>query len=97
MIDLDKMLNKAYINTSGTIIPKYNGPFGSRYTSNEPHFQFVALLETPLWTSELGDWLLCNVGKNHETWEWWFDTGAQKWKFEFENEEDKVKFILRWL
>ncbi len=65
----------------------------SRYLSTEPHFPFVVSISNFNWTINIERWLL-NTGKNHEDWEWWYDG---EWKFEFKNEEDKVRFILQWV
>ena len=39
------------------------------------------------------NWLLAEVGERHVNWGW--DLGVMR--FYFVHEEDKVKFILRWL
>ncbi len=71
-----------------------NGLLHSRHLLDTPHFPFVVSFELDIWSPELGTWLL-SIGKNHIQWEWWWQNGI--YNFEFKEEEDKVKFILRWL
>ncbi len=81
--------------------------FESRWMSKNPHFPFVVCIPNwnsltnkyhPIWSYDLAYWLLFNVGSNHINWEWlWESYPVMCWKFEFKEEEDKVKFILRWL
>lgn len=84
----------------------HNSEFDSRWRSINPHFSFIVFIPNRvvnIWTYELAYWLLYNIGTNHEDWEWWWDSEwpssghSAGWKFEFKEEEDKVKFILRWL
>lgn len=75
----------------------FNSEIKSRYLSIDPHFSFIVLIKDSIWCSELADWLLKYIGENHKNWEWWWSTDLQSYSFEFKNEEDKVKFILRWL
>jgi len=75
-------------------VPYYHSEFSSRYRDDQQFLFIVSICTDRFWTPELGSWLLQFIGKNHENWEWlWDDT----WIFEFKEEEDKVKFILRWL
>lgn len=70
--------------------------FDSRFKSNKPHFPFIVEIYDINHTNlKLGQWLLYNIGENHKCWEWWWIAGY--YKFEFKTEENKVKFILRWL
>ena len=71
----------------------------------EDHFEHEVFLFTKLASEidvkihntllnlEILEWLLDEVGERHKTWGW--DLGISK--FYFVREEDKVKFILRWL
>ena len=75
----------------------FSSEIQSRYLSTDPHFPFIALTKDSIWCGDLANWLLDYVGENHKDWEWWWSTGCNSYLFEFKNEEDKVKFILRWL
>lgn len=68
--------------------------FESRYKSNAPHLPFLVTTRKDIWTVELSYWLLEYVGKNRKDWEWEWNN---VYMFGFKNEEDKVKFILKWL
>ena len=93
----------ALIKTAAPInhTPTSDSEFNSRHKSKDPHFQFVVSIQDyNFWKvvdNKCRRWLLSNVGINHEDWEWWWDGSVRSYKFEFKHEEDKVKFILRWL
>ena len=74
----------------------------SRYLSTDPHFPFIVSINLwsdggshPFHDDDLSCWLLDYIGENHKDWEWWWNGGT--WLFEFKREEDKVRFILRWV
>ncbi len=84
----------------------HNTALNSRYLSTDPHFSFIVAVTENIWKStehsfgdksDLSIWLQDEVGENHKDWEWWWSTASKAWLFEFKREEDKVKFILRWL
>ena len=38
-------------------------------------------------------WMESEIGERHDKWDWWITSE----RFSFKHEEDRVKFILRWL
>ena len=76
---------------------KLDEKFNSRFRDTTKHFPFITIFENNIWSDELGSWLINTVGENHINWEWWWNMHQNKYLFEFKYEEDKVKFILRWL
>ncbi len=100
-VTFDERLTTAGFVKGSSVIPFLGeSEFDSRWRSANPHFLFITSVPNRtlnIWTYELGYWLLYNIGTNHVNWEWWWDGKDICWKFEFKEEEDKVKFILRWL
>ena len=97
----ERLINAGFQKGSGHI-PYFDkgSEFYSRVSSTHPHFLFVACIPAhcrTIWCYELAHWLIYNVGRNNKNWEWWWDDKDACCKFEFKEEEDKVKFILRWL
>lgn len=41
------------------------------------------------------NWLNANVGRRYGPWNWRWN--GDNWGFDFEHEDDKVRFILRWI
>lgn len=61
-------------------------------------YQVNVDLTDPKWffCNECKDWLIENIGELYDKWQMDRDQYS-KYYFRFKNEEDKVKFILRWL
>ena len=77
--------------------PDSGGELGSRYMQKTLHFPFVVrIYGYDWWTLRKKNWMY-NMGTNHVDWEWWWNSSDSCYLFEFKYEEDKVKFILRWL
>ena len=58
-----------------------------------PHKVALTAINGPVFW-EMFDWLDTHVGRRYGPWNWQWH--GQFWGFDFETEEDKVKFILRW-
>lgn len=47
--------------------------------------------------TQISDWLTSNIGEEKIDWEWYYIGLQNSWQFKFNTEEDKVKFILKWI
>ena len=57
-----------------------------------------ATINDPRGLTAVGEWMKDNIGKQCEDWEMISsDSMYVKHQFFFKHDEDKVKFILRWL
>jgi len=64
-----------------------------KYTIEIDNYQLISKLVTPIL-----DWLYENIGERYSLWDWHYTAHSHgPDKFFFKYEEDKVKFILRWL